>query len=258
MSLYGAFDRVAIRAAKRAGIFIKENLGRVKTASFKGSINIVTDIDKKSEKLIIREIRKNFPEHAILAEEKGQAVSGNEYQWVIDPLDGTTNFFRSFPFFCVSIALEKRGEVIVGVVYDPMRNDLFYAKKKEGAYLNGRKIRVSSVTALARSFLATGFSYGIKSARNTNIANFGKLLKRSLAIRRAGSAALDLCYVACGIFDGFWEMDLYPWDCAAASLIVREAGGRLTRFNGMSYSHYDKEVLATNGRIHKHMVKELS
>jgi myo-inositol-1(or 4)-monophosphatase len=190
-----------------------------------------------------------FPEHSILSEERAPKLGTAPYKWIIDPLDGTTNFTHAFPFFCVSIGLEAAGQMLLGAVYDPMRDEMFFAERGKGAYLNGRKISVSNKAKLADGFLATGFSYGMKR-KDLNIRHFVKLLMRSLAIRRAGSAALDLCYVACGRFDGFWEMDLHPWDSAAGTVIVNEAGGRVTRFDNTPYTPYEKDILATNGRIH--------
>jgi len=209
-----------------------------------------------SEKLIIGMILRAFPGHSILSEESPPVDSGSRYRWIIDPIDGTTNFAHAFPFFCVSIALEESGKVILGVVYDPMRNEIFTAEKGKGAALNGKKIGVSRVGSLGGSFLATGFSYGI-TGKDRNIEYFRKLLVKAQAIRRAGSAALDLCYVACGRFDGFWEMNLHPWDVAAASLIVGEANGKVTKFDGKPYCHYDKNILATNGHIHNQMISSL-
>lgn len=252
-----AYATVALRAAKKSGLLIKKSVGKISEVSYKGRDNIVTDVDKASEKLIIGIIRRAFPGHSILSEESSPLDSGSRYKWVIDPIDGTTNFAHAFPFFCVSIALEYDGRPILGVVYDPMREEVFFAERGKGAELNGKRIVVSKVTKLRGSFLATGFSYGI-TRKDRNITHFRKLLVESLAVRRAGSAALDLCYVACGRFDGFWEMNLHPWDSAAASLIVREAGGMVTKFDGKPYSHYDRNILATNGRIHKQIIAVLS
>jgi myo-inositol-1(or 4)-monophosphatase len=252
------FKKTAIEAARMSGLFIKNSVGKVHRISFKGRINIVTDADKTSQAMIIRRIRSSFPEHSILSEECRPQDKKSAYRWVIDPIDGTTNFAHAFPFFCVSIALEEAGKVILGVVYDPVRDEIFVAEKGKGAYLNGRKIHVSNTRFLSHSMLATGFTYGVKGARNKNIRNFSIFLVQAQAVRRAGSAALDMCYVACGRFEGFWEADLKPWDTAAASLIVAEAGGSVTKYNGSGYSHYDNEVLATNSLIHKQMKKILS
>lgn len=250
--------KVAIEAALKSGHFIKKSVGKVKEISYKGRIDIVTDIDKASEEMIIRKLISEFPDHSILSEERAPEHRSSPYKWVIDPLDGTANFAHSFPFFCVSIALEKEGCSILGVVYDPMRDELFFAEEGRGAYLNRKRISVSRVTRLGESFLATGFAYGIREASDDNIGNFKNFLMRAMAIRRAGSAALDFCYVACGRFDGFWELGLKPWDSAAGSLIVKEAKGRVTRFDGSAYNPYNKDALATNTRIHNQMVSVLT
>lgn len=251
------YKKVAIEAALKSGFFIASSVGKTGKISYKGRINIVTDIDKKAEYIIIKKILTNFPDHSILSEESGTKETPSPYKWIIDPLDGTTNFVHAFPFFCVSIAMEKDGVVVLGVVYDPMRKELFVAEDKKGAYLNNKRIYVSRTKKLSESFLATGFGYGIKEAGNTNIRNFKNFLMTALALRRAGSAALDFCYVACGRFDGFWELDLHPWDSAAGTIIVRESKGLVTRFDGSKYSYHDKEVLATNGLIHEQMVRIL-
>lgn len=240
------FKKTAIEAALKSGRFIKRSVGKIKNISYKGRINIVTDVDKAAEKIILHAIRVTFPDHSILSEESRPQNRNSSYKWIIDPLDGTTNFTHSFPFFCVSIALECEGETILGVVYDPMRNELFHAEYGLGAYMNKKRICVSKVKKLSQSLLATGFAYGLKGANDTNVKNFENLLMRAMGIRRAGSAALDLCYTACGRFDGFWELDLHPWDSAAGSLIVTEAGGRVTKFNGHHYTPYDKDILASN------------
>jgi len=271
----------AVDAALESGKLIKNSVGKVHRLTYKGRTNIVTDVDRSAEGIIIRRISRAFPDHAILSEEAGvlrpfgrlkavpsrvegrqaqdaTANRGSIYRWVIDPLDGTTNFAHSFPFFCVSIALELRGEVILGVVYDPMREELFLAEEGKGAYLNRRRIKVSGERSLSKSLLATGFAYDVEKAANSNLKNFRNFLIRSMAIRRAGSAALDLCYVACGRFDGFWEIGLHPWDSAAGALIVGEAGGMVTKFDGSPFTHYDNRILATNGFIHAQMSKVLS
>lgn len=252
-----SFRKAAIEAALESGRFIKKSVGKIKRVSYKGRDNIVTDVDKAAEAMIIKRILSAFRGHSILSEERKEIRGSSGYKWVIDPLDGTTNFAHAFPFFCVSIALEESGRVILGVVYDPERDELFWAEYTKGAYLNKERIHVTGTDRLSASFLATGFSYGMKR-KDRNIDNFRKLLLRSQAIRRAGSAALDLCYVACGRFDGFWEMDLHPWDSAAGALIVNEAGGTVTRFDNSRYTHYNKDLLATNGLIHTAMVNVIS
>lgn len=250
------YRKIAVEAALESGLFIKRSVGKISSVSYKGRDNIVTDVDKTSEKMIVKKILSVFPGHSILAEEGKPLESNSSYRWVIDPLDGTTNFAHAFPFFCVSIALEKDGESILGVVYDPMREELFVAEQGNGSSLNGKRITVSNVKKLGGSFLATGFSYGI-TPKDRNIVYFKKLLVKTLAIRRAGSAALDLCYVACGRFDGYWEMSLHPWDIAAGVIIVKEAKGIVTKFDGESCSNYDRSILATNGHIHKEMIISL-
>ena len=251
------YKKLAIRAALKSGYFIKKSVGKINSISYKGRDDIVTDVDKKSERMIIDIIRSRFPGHSILSEERGAVDNHSPYKWIIDPLDGTTNFAHAFPFFSVSIALEESGRIIAGVIYDPMREELFSAEAGKGAYLNNKRITVSTTGKLSGSFLATGFSYGRKR-KDKNVGNFKKLLVRTMAVRRAGSAALDLAYVACGRFDGFWEMDLHPWDSAAGYLLVKEAKGNVTKFDGSSWTPYDKDVLATNNRIHKQIVSILS
>lgn len=252
-----SYKKIAIDAALKSGRFIKKSVGKIGRISYKGRDNIVTDIDKKAEGIIIGMIASAFPQHSILSEESRPTRGSSKYKWIIDPLDGTTNFAHSFPFFCVSIALEVDAQVSIGVVYDPMRKELFFAERGKGAYLNGKKVYVSSTKKLVDSFLATGFSYG-RSKKDKNVRNFREFLIRSLAIRRAGSAALDLSYVACGRFDGFWEMDLHPWDSAAGMLIVREAGGVVSRFDGSTYVPYNSDILASNGIVHKEMASLLN
>lgn len=257
MGTSNRYLQVAIEAARKSGLCIKRSVGKVRRVSYKGRDNIVTDVDKASERIVMRTIRAAFPGHAILSEESPALLTGSPYKWIIDPIDGTTNFAHAFPFFCVSIGIEYRDELIAGVVYDPMRDELFHAERKGGAFLNRRRIAVSDVRRLRHSFLATGFSYGI-TRKDRNISHFRKLLPETMAIRRAGSAALDLCYVACGRFDGFWEMSLHPWDIAAGILLVREAGGRVTSLCGDPASPYSKNVLATNGSIHSSMLAMLN
>ncbi|MFH2137410.1 MAG: inositol monophosphatase family protein [Candidatus Omnitrophota bacterium] len=249
--------KAAMNAAIAAGKFIKSRKGKHKSIRYKGDINIVTDVDEKAEELIVRSLKKSFPEYGILAEER-PAEEKSSGRWIIDPIDGTTNFAHSFPFFTVSIALEREAEVILGVVYDPMHEELFTVRKGKGSYLNGKRIFVSQERSLSKAFLATGFSYGFREHKDNNISNFEKFLNVSLAVRRAGAASLDLCYVACGRFDGFWESDLCPWDTAAATLLVSEAGGKVTDFIGKKFSNYKTQTLASNGKIHRQMMKVLN
>jgi myo-inositol-1(or 4)-monophosphatase len=247
----------AIAAARKSGELIRRRVGKIKTINYKGAIDLVTDVDQASEQLIKDHLAKKFPRHLFLGEESGGGRKGCAYRWIVDPIDGTTNFAHGFPYFSVSIALEIGCQPAVGVVYDPMHDELFYATKGGGAYLNKKKIRVSKTKDMKKSLLCTGFAYEIKDARDSNVEHFVDFLMTAQAIRRMGSAALDLCYVACGRFDGFWEIGLKPWDTAAAILIVTEAGGKLSRFNGTKYSHYDHEILATNGLLHAQMSKIL-
>lgn len=247
----------AITLARKAGRILQGHLGKVKKVVYKGAVNLVTEMDLLSEKIIVSEIRKKYPNHSILAEEKTHQQIDAEYRWVIDPLDGTTNYSHGFPVYCVSIGLEKRGDVILGVVYDPARDELFVGEKRRGAWLNGRRIHVSSTPKLARSLLATGFPYDLRESPVNNFDHFQNFALRVHAVRRSGSAALDLCYVAAGRFDGFWEMKLGSWDVAAGSLIVREAGGKVTDFKGTPSPLDGTYVLATNGKIHPEMMKIL-
>ncbi len=226
--------------------------------SLKGRVDLVTDADLASEKYIIKAITAKFPEHSILAEEGSSVDNGSEFKWVVDPLDGTTNFAHNFPFYCVSIGCEYQGEIIAGAIFDPERNEMFEAVKGGGARLNRKVIRVSDKNKLEKSLLATGFPYDIGTSSEDNLKFFRRFIKRARAIRRAGSAALDLAYLACGRFDGFWELKLHPWDSAAGSLIVKEAGGRVTSFDGSKYTIYNKYILASNGRIHRQMINILT
>ncbi len=245
----------AIQAARKAGYILKTRLGKKRKIGFKGAVNLVTEMDILAEKIIISEIQKHFPDDSILAEEQTTRECDSVFRWVIDPLDGTTNYAHGFPVFCVSIALTKNGETILGVIFDPTRDELFLAEKGKGARLNGRKIKVSSESDLSRSLLATGFPYDLRESSINNFDNFRNFALRAQAVRRAGSAALDLCYVAAGRFDGFWEMKLAPWDVAAGSLIVLEAGGTVSNFLGKPLGLNGSHVLATNGKIHKAMLR---
>ena len=247
----------AIRVARDAGALLRDRLGTRIDIGHKGSINLVTDVDLASERLIREAISADYPRHEILAEEGGLTESNSEYRWIVDPLDGTTNYAHGYPVFCVSIALEHQGEVVVGVVYDPMREELFTAERGGGAALNNRPIRVSKIDDLTQSILSTGFPYDIKTSKLTNLDHWANFAMNAQALRRDGAAALDLCYVACGRYDGFWELNLSPWDTAAGALIVAEAGGRVTDFLGGGFSNYKPEVVASNGLIHDRMIEVL-
>ena len=247
----------AIRAAREAGRLLRENLGHAISVEYKGEVDLVTEMDRRAEDCIVGFIRKAFPDHGILAEEGGGRESTSGARWIIDPLDGTTNYAHGLPTFCVSIAFEELGMVKLGVVYDPIRDELFTAEEGKGATLNGRRLRVSSTGELSKGLLATGFPYDIRTSPENNLDHFSRFAVTAQAIRRPGSAALDLSYVACGRFDGFWELKLHPWDVAAASLMVKEAGGEITDFRGNRFSIYGVEALATNGRIHEEMLNIL-
>lgn len=252
-----SLEALAVHAAKKAGQVLQRRLGRTRQVDYKGAVNLVTEMDFRSERIIVSEIRKHCPEHGFLAEEKVQEQTLSPYRWIIDPLDGTTNYAHGYPTYAVSIALEKEGKIILGVVYDPSREELFVAEKGKGARLNGRRMTVSKTSRLSKSLLATGFPYDLRESKANNFDHFQNFALRVHAVRRAGSAALDLCYVAAGRFDGFWEMKLGPWDLAAGSLMVQEAGGRVTDFQGRSLGLNGREVLASNNRIHREMMKIL-
>ncbi|MHB8094112.1 MAG: inositol monophosphatase family protein [Candidatus Aminicenantales bacterium] len=248
------FLDAAREAAREAGRLLKDNVDTRGAVTYKGAVDLVTEFDRKSQDIIDRRLSASFPDHSILAEEGLARAGSSEYRWIFDPLDGTTNFAHTFPVFSVSIALERRGELVLGVVFDPMRGELFEAVRGAGARLNGATIRVSGVPELGKSLLATGFPYDVRTSRTNNVREFNDFIVRAQAIRRCGSAALDLCYVACGRFDGFWELKLKPWDMAAGALIVQEAGGRISDFKGGPFDPFRGSILATNGHIHDAMM----
>ncbi len=245
-----------INIAKEAGGIIKDGFGKSFQIEFKtGENNLVTDIDKASESLIINFVQKKYPSHGILAEEGGGMNSNAEYVWVIDPLDGTTNFAHSLPIFAVSIGVQKKGETIAGVVYDVMNDIIYSAEKNSGAFSNNEKIYVSGRETLSQSVLVTGFPYDIKDNPGKAFERFELLTKSSRGMRRLGSAAIDFCYLAKGVFDGFWEVHLHPWDICAGKLIVEEAGGKVTDFKGNRINIFSKKILSTNGKIHNEIIK---
>lgn len=246
---------VARLTALKAGNYLLEGLSKEKKIDFKGQVDLVTTYDRRSEEIIYEELSRAFPGHSFLAEEEINKDNQSDYCWVVDPLDGTTNFAHGLPIFCVSIALTYKGEVVVGVVYDPTRKEMFSAIKAGGAYLNDQLIRVSQTEELDKSLLATGFPYDVRTSPDNNLNHFSHFAVRAQAIRRCGSAALDLCYVACGRFDGFWEMKLKPWDLAAGSLIVKEAGGQTTDFYGREFELSSPDIVASNGLIHQAMLE---
>jgi myo-inositol-1(or 4)-monophosphatase len=253
-----AFKKIALEAAEKAGRILRKGLQGKIEISYKGDLNLVTNIDTASEKAIVALIARHFPSHQIMAEEGHGQKDPSPFRWIVDPLDGTTNYAHAFPFFCVSIALEIKGRVALGVIYDPIRKERFFAEKGKGAFLNGKPISVSPVKKLSKSLLVTGFAYDIRTDPSNNFNHFVNLSMNAQAVRRTGSAALDLCYVAAGRLDGFWELKLKPWDTAAGSLILEEAGGKVTDFSGKPYSIYDSEILATNRGIHKEMSRILN
>lgn len=247
----------AMNLARESGYLLKERFSDTHKIRYKGDIDIVTEADKLSEDFIIDAIKRNFPDHGILSEETAAIAGAGKLRWIIDPLDGTTNYSHGYPVFCVSIALENEGAIILGVIYDPMREDMFVAVRSEGAYLNNKKINVSSVKNISRSLLATGFPYDIRESKDNNLDYFNAMATKVQAIRRAGSAALDLAYLAAGRFDGFWELKLKPWDTAAGCLMVEEAGGKISDISGKKWHLQSPNLLASNGVIHKQMIKVL-
>ena len=250
---------VAIDVAREAGRILGEHYGRAKQVRFKGEVDLVTEIDERSEALIVGRIQQYFPDHNILSEESGSTRSpetDSPYRWIIDPLDGTTNFAHGYPFFCVSIGLQLNGETVLGVVYAPTLDEIYVAERGSGAYLNGNRLKVSSTDTLIRSLLVTGFNYDRATAR-ANLSYWEHFLMHSQAVRRDGSSALNLCFVAAGRFDGYWEIGLKPWDSAAGELLVREAGGVVTDFSGKSHTLGDPVLLATNGLIQETMLEGL-
>jgi myo-inositol-1(or 4)-monophosphatase len=243
---------VAVEAALEGGSILVEEFARPVNISYKGEVDIVTQADKRSEKAVVSRLRASFPDHSIIAEEGGGVVTASPFRWYVDPLDGTTNFAHGYPCFAVSIGLEEAGELVAGVIYQPISKELFTAVEGGGAYLNDRRIHVSGIEKLGTSLLATGFP-SHKRAQTPNMHYYRDFTLRSHGVRRDGSAALDLAAVACGRFDGFWEFGLHSWDTAAGALLIREAGGAATRFDGKPYRPGDPEILATNGHVHEEM-----
>jgi myo-inositol-1(or 4)-monophosphatase len=240
--------------AREAGTLLMGYLARHVTIEYKGEVDLVTEADRASEKLIVERLRARWPEHGIVAEEGTRSGIDAEYRWYVDPLDGTTNFAHGYPVFCISIALARQdGQLAVGVLYDPTRDEMFAAERGLGATLNGQPIHVSQTKALAESIVATGFP-SFKRHKNPNIHFYHQITLRSHGVRRAGSAALDLANVASGRYDGFWEFNLNPWDTAAGVLLVQEAGGTVTRFDGSAFRLDSREVLASNGLIHQELI----
>ena len=244
------------RIAREAGTLLMDCFARRVKIEYKGEVDLVTEADRASEKLIVERLRACWPEHGIVAEEGTRSETDAEYRWYVDPLDGTTNFAHGYPVFCISIALARRdGQLEAGVLYDPTRDEMFAAARGGGARLNGEPIQVSKTKALAESILGTGFP-SHKRHKNPNIFFYHQITLRSHGVRRAGSAALDLANVACGRYDGFWEFNLNPWDTAAGVLLVLEAGGEVTRFDGTPFRLDSREVLASNGLVHQELLTQ--
>jgi myo-inositol-1(or 4)-monophosphatase len=251
----GELLSVARDAAKSAGLILLDCARTGFHIEHKNPINLVTDADHAAEQCVVDHIRRHHPDHRILAEERGGDAHGSSpFRWIIDPLDGTTNFAHGFPVYAVSIGVEYLNELLIGVVYDPTRNELFTAEAGGGAFLNGRSLAVSNTDTLNAALLVTGFAYDIRENANNNLDHFVRFTLNTQGVRRTGSAALDLCYVAAGRFDGFWEVKLSAWDMAAGVVILREAGGRITDLRGNPHSVNQPELVASNGRIHDEML----
>ena len=247
----------AVEFARAAGALLREGYGSAHRPERKGRIDLVTDYDRRSERLLLEAIARRFPGHAVLAEESGSSAAGAgaaPVRWLVDPLDGTTNFAHNYPFFCVSVAAEVDGTLAAGAVYDPVRDEVFAAASGEGATLNGEPIRVSDIERVENALLVTGFPYDVREHPERSLPLFEAFLMRAQGIRRDGSAALNLCYLAAGRFDGFWEGHLSPWDMAAGVLIVREAGGRVTDYVGGPFQLDRRQILGSNGRLHEEML----
>lgn len=250
------FTTAAIEIARQAGAILLDGLGRVERIQFKGQVDLVTEVDQRSEAAIVKFVNARFPDHRIVAEEgSGDPTGASPYRWLIDPLDGTTNYAHANPYFGVSLALQHQDETILGVVYDPVKDELFHAERAGGAYLNGQPLRVSRIDTLIRGIVVTGFPYN-PAYRPLALKHWTAFSYAAQATRRNGAAALDLCYVAAGRFDAFYENHLGPWDCAAGALVVTEAGGQVTDYQGGPFDPFRGEVLATNGLLH-HAVRAI-
>ena len=250
--------RILTEVIREAGILLAENFGKPQEIAFKGAVHLVTAMDRASEDLIIARLKTAFPEDDILAEERAPEARRSENLWILDPLDATNNYAHGFPMFCVSIAFEQRGRVRLGAIYDPLREELFAAESGKGATLNGVPISVSTTPDLDRSLVATGFPYDKRESPVNNLDHFQRFALRVQGLRRGGSAALDLAYVAAGRLDGYWELKLSPWDVAAGALLVGEAGGRVTDFSGGGDFIYSGEIVAANAYIHREMLDTLA
>ena len=252
-----AYLELAVEAAQEAGAILLAEFDRPRQIRYKGVVDLVTQADQKSEQAIVSRLRTHFPKHAIVAEEGGGHTSPSEYRWYVDPLDGTTNFAHSLPIFNVTLALERAGEMLVGVVFDPIRQEMFTAERGSGAWLNNRRIRVSSVSRLDSSLLCTGFPTRRRHL-NVNVHFYHQVAMATHGVRRTGSAAIDLAWVACGRLDGFWEFGLKPWDMAAGRLLVAEAGGRVSDMRGRPHDFNSPHLLADNSHLHEQIVEIFS
>jgi myo-inositol-1(or 4)-monophosphatase len=256
------FERVARAAVAAAGERLRAVWRGSKRVEYKGPVDLVTETDREIEALIVERLRQAFPDHLIVAEEASAGTrpprpAADRYAWYLDPLDGTVNFAHGHPHFCVALALAYGAELQLGIVHDPVRDETWFAQRGRGATLNGAPIAVSAVSDLGEALLATGFPYDRRTRTDFYLGSFADFMQRACDVRRAGSAALDLCYVACGRCDGFWEWRLQPWDTAAASLIVREAGGTVSDFRGAAFDVYGEQTLASNSRLHAAMLAVL-
>ncbi|HEY7521724.1 MAG TPA: inositol monophosphatase family protein [Methylomirabilota bacterium] len=251
--------RVAMDAARAAGRLLHDELSGARRIAYKGSpTNLVTEMDQRAETLIVERLRRAFPDDAILAEEQGAAAGRSERRWIVDPLDGTTNYAHGLPIFGVSIALEAAGRLVLGVVYDPSRDEMFVGERGAGATLNDTPIKVSATSTVGAGLLVTGFPYNIRETADTNLPEYAAFSLRARAVRRLGSAVIDLAYVACGRFDAYWELRLGAWDVAAGAVLVEEAGGRITGIDGRVLDVDAPTLLATNGRVHDEMLRALA
>jgi myo-inositol-1(or 4)-monophosphatase len=252
----GELRQVILEAAVAAGDVLRASFGRVQHLRFKGAVDLVTEVDERAERTIVDLIRTRYPEHRILAEEGSVGGGDERFRWIIDPIDGTSNFAHGLPFFCVSIGLEQDGQLMLGAIYDPLRDELFLAQEGRGATLNGRRLAVTENEVLLHALVATGFPYD-RTLLPRAMRFFATFSERTRAVRRLGSAALDAAYVAAGRLDCYWEAVVHPWDVAAGALLVREAGGRVTSLSGGPFSVEGGEILATNGHLHDAMLEVL-
>lgn len=248
---------LAEEIAREAGAILLDRMNSAFKVEKKGRVNLVTEVDLAAETLIVNRLKSAYPDHQILTEEEGFHDGNSPFRWIVDPLDGTTNYAHGYPLFCVSIGLEVESEIVAGAVYDPVADECFTARKGSGAFLNNKPISVSVEGVLEDSLVCTGFSYSAEEISD-NLELFNRVMMMARSVRRDGSAALDLCYVAAGRYDGFWEVSLNPWDVAAGMIIVMEAGGTVTKLDGSKASAYDRNCLATNGLIHRQLSEILA